>query len=191
MLPKQYVLRHSGLSRLNSQPTKRWLWPLAGCPCPHLLASSSSQVNISPCTNYHHQAGAPIASTTNPNPATTCQGPHRVPLSWAGRQSYSKCVGLQQSQHPLIPTSVAAERYPGTGVHALLFLRRRTKAPRIPVEALPRLPGHRTHQKEFGSQNFLGITQHPFTAVHWPTPGPSLFICSTDWQVFTEGQVLR
>ena len=69
---------------------------------------------------------------------------HTVPSSWTGLQPYSK---PQQSQQPLDPPSVAAEKHPATETHAPSFLGRRTEAQGTPIVAIPRLHGHRTHQK--------------------------------------------
>lgn len=55
---------------------------------------------------------------------------------------------MHQSQQPLDPTFVAAERYPGTGIHVPSFLGRRREAPGTLIETVPRLPGHRIHQKK-------------------------------------------
>lgn len=74
--PSNMSFRRSGLPRLNPQPTKGWPWLLSGPPCPHLPtwyteASPSPQVNIWPCSTYHHQGGAPTAIVPTPT-----QPPH-------------------------------------------------------------------------------------------------------------------
>lgn len=113
-------------------------------PSQHLTLFKLPSSGWSPYSQYYH-----------PNSTTTCQGPlHKVPFSWAGSRSHSKLVGLQQTQQLWTPTSVAAEWYPGTGIHDLLFLGRRTKTLRTPIEALPRLHGHRTPRKRLGPQTF-------------------------------------
>lgn len=112
---------------------------------PHWYTTASS---LTPSQHLALLNRPSSAYTPNPDPAVACQGLHTVPLSWAGQQLYSKSVDLQQSQQPLYPTFDAAERHPRTGIHAPSFLGRRREAPGIPVEAVPRLPGHRMHQKE-------------------------------------------
>lgn len=128
--------------------TSRWTSLTFIARMAHRSFLPSPQVNIWLYSTYHCQAAAPTASTPNPNPVTACQGLHTVPFSWPGWQSYSKLVGLNQSQQPLNPIFVANERHPRAGIHALSFLGRRTEVPGTPIEAVPRFPGHKTHQKE-------------------------------------------
>lgn len=128
---------------------KEWPWSLTRPCCPHLPAQYTGALSLPqsqhlPCLTYHLHPRAATTVATSPKLKLATKG-HTVPPSWTGLQPYSKA---QQSQQPLDPPSVAAEKHPATEIHAPSFLGRRTEVQGTPIEAIPRLYGHRTHTKK-------------------------------------------